>query len=62
MGNSLRMGDRVVLPPPFETIVGRVIRIFGEGDDATVMVEYPLEEGSSETLTKGYRAARLTPA
>ena len=58
----IRVGAWVTLPAPFAEITGQVIRVHGEGADALVTVEYPLDEGSSETLTAGFVASQLTPA
>lgn len=57
---QFRVGDWVTLPVPFSELTGRVLRVHGTGDHALVTVEYPLEEGLSETLTKGFRAAQLS--
>lgn len=59
MTRELRVGERVALPAPFTGITGNVIEVYGTGPEALVTVEYPLDEGRSETLTKGYRARQL---
>lgn len=62
MTHELHVGDLVRLPPPFSDVIGRVIWVFGEGDDATAQVEYVLLESDPEPLTKGFRAAALVAA
>lgn len=59
---KLRVGDSVTLPAPFSEITGQVIRVHGTGQDALVTVGYPLEQGSSETLTKIFVSSQLQPA
>lgn len=59
---QIRVGDQVNLPAPFSEITGQVTRVHGTGPRALVTVEYPLDAGSSETLTAGFVASQLTPA
>lgn len=62
MTQDLHVGDLVRLPPPFGDVIGRVIWVFGEGEDATAQVEYVLLDSDPEPLTKGFRVARLVAA
>lgn len=62
MSYEPHVNDRVRLPSPSSDVVARVIRVNGKGPEALVLVEYPLDEGSAETLTAGYYADELRPA
>lgn len=62
MTKKFRVGEWVTLPAPFSELTGRVIRVHGTGPNALVTVEYPLEEGTGETLTKGFLASQLRHA
>ena len=59
MSKEPKIGERVSLPTPFSDIVGRVIRVYGKGKEALVTVEYRLDEGSTEVVTKGFLARQL---
>lgn len=62
MAKNFRVGEWVTLPVPFSELTGRVIRVYSTGPNAIVTVEYPLEEGTRETLTKGFLASQLRRA
>lgn len=59
MSREPHVNDHVRLPSPSSDVIGRVIRVQGQGPEALVLVEYPLDEDSSETLTKGFYARQL---
>ena len=58
--NQFRVGDWVTLPVPFSALTGRVLGVHGSGENALITVEYPLDEGLSETLTKGFLSRQLS--
>lgn len=62
MSQEPHVNDRVRLPSPSSDVIARVISVYGTGPEALVTVEYPLDEDSNETLTKGFHARQLRAA